>query len=286
LKTWQALFTIGLLATGMTVSIAGNSELPAGWKTPMGPKGTAYEAARRVFPGATLDMQDKLILAKDKLLRMPGTNKQRAELPEDTALDSPSIPLTIRSQGKTFTLMHWEGQRPEGSAKGGWGEGVAVVAVFPQGSIEPTDVAEVKQDRDTALGEVINLGEEDAIVVRNTHGNSGQFYTLTDLFHLREGRLRRIATGIFTLTANCCCVKAFDESLAWRTEPDGANPQKIIATVTLTHAPKEFIDGCGSKIKPRTETFENRYRWDATSGQYRDEGGSFDRLGKWNERNL
>jgi hypothetical protein len=286
MNTWQGLVAVGLLTTGMTVTMAEDSGMPHGWKTPMGPKGTAYEAARRIFPGATLDDQDKLVLDADKTLRMPGTTRRRAELPEGTTLDSPWFPLTIRSQGKTFTVLLWEGERPANSENGGMGPSVAVAAVFPQGSIEPTDVAELKQDRDTTLGEVIKLGEEDAFIVRNTHGNSGQFYTLTDLYHLRDGRLRRIDT-ILTLTNNCCCANAFGEGLSWRTEPDGANPPRIIATVTLNHAPKEFTDGCDRKLKPRTEIFESTYRWDATKGQYRDAGSNdFERLDKWNVRHM
>jgi len=222
MRTWQWLFVVGLMAGGIGIAMAGDTGLPPGWKTPMGPKGTALEAAKRIFPGATLDNQDKLVLADDKVLRMPGTTKQRAELPEGTALDAPWFPLTIRSQGKIFTVLHWEGERPDSSSSdnGGSGTSVAVVAVFPQGNIEPTDVAEVKQDRDTMLGEVIKLGDEDAFVVRSTHGNSGQFYMLSDLFHLRDGRLRRIATGIFTLTNHCCCADSFGEDLSWRTEPE------------------------------------------------------------------
>jgi len=281
-----AALLLSLLGLAASAFAGDKIELPPGWKTPMGPKGTALEAAKRIFPGATLDREDKLVLAGDKQLRMPGTSKDRAELPEGTTLSSPWYPLTVRSQGKTYTVLHWEGERQEHSDNGGWADGLAVVAVFAKDSIEPTDVAEVKQDRDTSLAGLVNLGDEDAFMVSSTHSNSAQGYALTDLFHLRDGRLRRIAAGIFTLSDNFGCAKSFDESLSWRTEPDGANPPQIIATVTLTHAPKEFTDGCKGRPQPRVEVFENRYRWDPARNQYRDAGGNLDRLYKWNERNV
>lgn len=278
------ILAIVLILAGL--AMAAGIELPPGWDTPMGLKGDAYDAARRIFPGASRNREDQLLLARDKALRMPGTSKKRADLPAGTVLSAPGFPLSVRSQGKKYMVLLWEGVRPEDSEDGGFGSEVAVLAVFPEGSIEPTDVAEVKQDRFTSLGQLVSLGDEDAFVVSSTHSNSGQGYALTDLFHLRDGRLRRIAGSIFTLSNNAGCSKSFEETLRWRTEPDGSNPPRIVATVDLIHSPGDFTKDCRPRPKAITETFENNYRWDAAKAMYRDAGGSLDRLYKWNERNL
>lgn len=281
----QALLAIAMLISG-TAALAVDSALPQGWKMPMGAQGTAYEAARRIFPDASLDNTDHLILAQDKTLRLPGTSKRRAELPQGTVLVAPWFPLSVRSQGKRYTVLLWEGIRPENSQDGGFGNEVAVIAVFADGSIEPTDVAEVKLDHSTSLGGVISLGDEDAFTLSSTHSNSAQGYALTDLFHLRDARLRRITSSVFTLSNNYGCSKSFVEKLSWRSEPDGANLPRVIARVNLIHAPKEFTADCSDKPVPRTESFENSYRWDIGKNLYRDAGGNLDRLYKWNERNL
>ena len=192
---WASVLAVG------TAYAMEKIEFPPGWKTPMGIESTALEAAMRIFPGANLNRNDNLVLTRDKMLRMPSTSKQRAALPKGTKLTEPWIPLTVRSEGKIYKILLLEGLRPEITEEGGWNDGVAVLAVFPQGSIEPTDVVEVKQDQATSLGEIVSIGREDAFVVRNTHSNSEQSYALTDLFHLRDGRLRRIAGSIFTLTS-------------------------------------------------------------------------------------
>ncbi|MFO1424581.1 MAG: hypothetical protein U1F70_13220 [Candidatus Competibacteraceae bacterium] len=266
------------------IQAAEDSQIRLGWNTAMGPAGTAYDAARRIFPGASKDKEENLTLTQDKVLRMPGTSKTRATLPKGTTLSSPES-LNVGSEGKQFKLLLWEGTRPDGGENGGFGESVAVLAVFPEGGIEPTDVAEVKQDRETFLSERVNLGGEDAFTVLNTHHNSNQGYVITDLFHLREGRLRHIA-NLFTLSSNCCCGESFKEELRWRAEPDGANPPRIVATVELTQAPKEFTEGCDPKPKPRVESFKKVYRWDAVKQRYLHESGDSGRLDKWNQQRL
>jgi hypothetical protein len=152
-----------------------------------------------------------LVLGQDKTLRMPGTSRQRAELPAGTTLAGVWLPLSVRSQGRKYTMLLWDGERPESSEDG----------------------------------------------------------------------------GIFTLSNNNGCDKgSFDEQLVWRVEADGANRPRLVATVALVHAPKDFVAGCTPMPKTATETFANTYRWDAAKGQYRDEGGNLDRLYKWNERHM
>ncbi|MDD2767577.1 MAG: hypothetical protein PHT19_02505 [Methylococcus sp.] len=276
---------IPLMLSALLVTAAAAGE-PQGWDLPMGKNATAYDAARRIFQGADKDKEGRFTLKRDKLLRMPGTAKTRADLPEGTRLEQPST-VTIRSQGKRFTVLLWNGTRPEDSGGGGFAEGIAVLAVFPEGSAEPTDVAELKTDRETFFGQpqLLNLGDEDAFTLINSHLNAGQEYLGTSLFHLREGRLRRIA-DILTLSATLGCDNAFREDLRWRTEPDGGRPPRIIASVDLVHNPKQEDEDCGRKLSPRTEQFQDSYRWDASKSQYLHEKGDSARLHKWNESQM
>ena len=273
---------LGLLVPG--VQAAENIQIPPGWDIAMGPKSTAYDAARHLFPGVTWDKEGNLVLTQEKVLRMPGTRKTRAVLPKGTTLTSPQS-LDVRSEGQRFKLLLWEGTRPDGDQDGGFGESVAILAVFPQNNIEPADVAEVKQDRNTALGEPINLGQEDAFTLLNTHHNSNQGYVITDLFLLREGRFRRIA-NLFTLSSNCCCGESFEEKPRWRVEPDSANPPRITAVVEMTRAPEAFTADCDPKPKPRSVSFEDVYRWNAVEKRYLRERGNIDRLDRWNQQHL
>jgi hypothetical protein len=271
-------------ATWLGAAVAAGA--PQGWDWPMANNATAYDAARRVFPGAEKDQAGSLTLKRDKLLRMPGTSKARADLPEGTRMETPSA-IAVRSQGKQFTVLLWNGTRPEPSEDGGFAEGVAVLAVFPAGSVEPTDVAEVKTDRETFFGEppLLALGAEEGFTLVNAHLNAGQEYAATTLFHLRDGRLRRIADA-FTLGSAGGCENSFRENLRWRAEPDGDNPPRVIATVDLIHNPEGDGEDCGRTAKPRTEQFQDSYRWDSGKGQYRHEKGNSERLDKWNESHM
>ena len=254
-----------------------------GWGRPVG-AGTALEAAQRIFSGATLEADGTLVLARDKILRLPGTSKTRAVLPAGTHLGPPEAEV-IRSQGTKYLVLLWEGARPDSSEDGGFGDAVAVLAAFPDGSGEPTDVEEVKLDRETYLGKGPDLITDDAFTVINAHHNSSQGYASTDLFHIRDGRLRRIA-NFFTLSANASCENAFQEDLNWRVEPDGEGPPRIIALLDLVHAPARFLDGCAKAPKPSTEHFQDSYRWNAAQGRYLHESGNSGRLQKWNEKNM
>lgn len=254
---------------------------PGGWALSLGP-GSALEAARRLFSGATQEADGSLVLAHDRLLRLPGTSKTRAQLPAGTRLSAPTA-LRVRSEGRPYTLLMWEGVRPDASGDGGFGEEVAVLAVLPEGSLDASDVAEVKGDRDTYLDQGPVLGSEDAFTVLNAHHNSSQGYASTDLFHLRDGRLRRIAS-VFTLSSLINCQDAFQEDLQWRVEPDGDGPPRILAQLTLTHAPALMRSGCDRMPRTRNEHFEDRYRWNAAQKRYLHEGGNSDRLDRWNDQ--
>lgn len=275
-----------LLSAWLTLAPAQTRAAAPGWDEPIGSGGRALDAALRLFPGAALDGGERLVLAREKVLRLPGTSAERAPLPAGTRLQAPSGALHLRSEGRRYTVLLWEGERPEGANGGGFGEGVAVLAVVPEGQVEPTDVAEVKRDRFTGLGPRVDLGAEDGFLLFNTHHNAGQGYQLADLFHLRGGRLRRVVDGLFTLSASTGCRGSFEQTLAVRTEPDGAGPRAIVLEVERVLEPPDQVRDCPRARAPRRERFADRWRWDAGRGMYRREGGTLDRLVRWNERRM
>lgn len=226
--------------------------------------GKAQRPARAPFADVATSGDSGITLTQDKELRMPGTSKARAYLPEGTQL-SLTTTIKVRSQGKVYEVELWDGARPESSEEGGFGDTVAVLAVFPQGAKEPTDVAEVKQDRETYLNEkLISLGGDDAFEVYNAHLNAGEDYNITSLFHLRNGRLRRIAEiGTYSASSGKCR-DSFRENLHWETQPQANGLPTVVADVETIHAPK---DDCPRGKERRTHKREV-YRWDAAKDRY------------------
>ena len=251
-----------------TVVSAAPPATPTGWSTPLGPGKTAIDGARRIFPGGTLD-GDTFELTEDKILRMPGTSKDRADLPAGTTLQAPDS-VTIRAQGRRYTLLMWDGERPTSSENGGFGDSIAVLAVFPEGSAEPTDVAEVRQDRETYLiaGGTPTLGPDDTFTVVNTHLNAGEEFVITSLFHLRDRRLRRIAE-VFTESA-MGCTGSVVETPSWKIGAvKGGEYPELISVVDVVKNPAAYTKDCEApRPKERRLHYEDRYRWDALKKQY------------------
>lgn len=230
----------------------------------------AENPSRGVFPGAHLDKDSAVVLTRDLVLRMPGTSKDRADLPKGTQLNRVKA-IKLRSQGKVYEVELWGGIRPEESNEGGWGNTVAVLAVIPEGAKAPTDVAEVKLDRETYLDEhLLSLGEDEAFQIFNTHLNTGEEFNITSLFHLRDGRLRRIAE-IFTKGERAInCAESFTESLHWELDTKGDGMPNIVAHVEKVIAPKNVTnEDCPKrKIKERRLHSRTTYRWDGSKERY------------------
>ena len=243
------------------------------------------ERAAHAFGAGQVAPEGGWTLARDKQLRLPGTSRERARLPAGTTLRLAAT-LQVKEGGRLHDVQLWQGQRPGSESDGGFGDEVAVLAVFAAGQAAPIDVAEVKTDRFTGFpsAPLIKLtAADDAFVLHNTHHNAGQPYTSASLFHLRQGRLRRIAV-VDLLGELSGCARAFDESLEWLTEPDMAPLPIVVARVTLVHAPRASTGGCeGHRPVERREVFEDRWRWDSAKGQYRHQGGTLDRLDRWND---
>ena len=124
---------------------------------------------------------------------------------------------------------------------------------------------------------------DDAFVLLNHHANAGQPYTQASLFHLQQGRLRCVAV-VDLLGELSGCAKAFEEKLDWRTEADGQALPISVARVVRVLAPRSAQEGCdGKPAAERHDVFERRWRWDANRAQYMLQGGTLDRLARWNE---
>lgn len=225
---------------------------------------------RSLIAGARLEADSTLVLTRDTLLRMPGTSKARASLPAGTRL-SRITSNRVRAQGKTYEVELWSGTRPDAADDGGFGESVAVLAVFPQGKPEPTDVAEVQTDRETYLrGKLVPLGNDDAFEIVNAHLNAGEDYNDVSLFHLREGRLRRIAQIGIGAQRGGDCRESFQQRIHWIVEAVGSGMPDVVADLETIRAPAEIVkeDCPGRKVRQRSEHVRTSYRWDAAKDRY------------------
>jgi hypothetical protein len=280
-----AWFLRALLMTVATVLPCAQGALAAtaGFELP---PALISQRAQQVF-GPLQHDADGAAMRETRRLRLPGTSRERADLPAGTRLRLAAA-HRVRENGRPHDVMLWRGDRPEGAdGGGGFQDQVAVLAVFRAGEAAPIDVAEVQTDRMTYFAEpaVRPLGaQDDAFDIVNHHANAGQPYAEHSLYHLRGGRLRRIVQ-IDLLGEFSGCAKAFEQTIAWGTEPDAAQPlQRIVAEVTVQFAPKAHTTDCRPRPSPRQQVYSARYRWDATADRYRAEpGGTLDKLARWNE---
>lgn len=228
------------------------------------------EPLRKIVGDARFDGKTTLVLTRDVQLRMPGTTKVRAWLPDGTRLTRFTA-IHVRAEGKTYEVELWTGTRPNADGEGGFGERVAVLAVFPVGAAAPTDVAEVQTDRETYLRDkLVSLGADDAFEVVNAHLNAGEDHNLVGLFHLRGGRLRRIAELRIGSQQDGSCQNTFQQRVHWRVASTGAPLPDITADVETIHAPKDLIEeACpGRKPKQWSEHVRTPYRWDRNQNRY------------------
>lgn len=233
------------------------------------------QGARAVFPHAARPTaDDTIVITRDLALRVPGTSKVRADLPADTQLTRFGS-LPVRAQGKVYTVELWVGDRPA-DGEGGFGPHVAVLAVFPPGATAPTDVAEVATDRETYLAKnVVPLGPDDAFGIYNAHLNAGEEFNVVTLFHLRDGRLRRIAEAGTDSVRGANCARSTRESVTWHAQGAGPLPPVVADVETIT-APADIVaeDCPGRKVAERRAHARTTYRWDARQGRYvRERGG-------------
>jgi hypothetical protein len=215
-----------------------------------------------------------MVLTRDRELRMPGTTKVRAELPKDTRLARETA-IKVRAQGEVYEVQLWKGTRPDASGEGGFGESVAVLAVYPENAPAPTDVAEVQTDRESYLNDkLVALGGDDAFAVFNPHLNAGEDYNLTSLFHLRNGRLRRV-DEIATYAARAAnCALSSRQALHWDVAASPTPMPPIVADVETVRAPAEIAkEDCPQRKVAERRTHERTtYRWNARQARYVKEG--------------
>jgi len=246
---------------------------------------TAKKLLSSVFKDIREDQESvDLVTVSPKVLRVPGA-KERTVLPEGTRFTSFKA-MWVRGDGRRYFVMFWDTE----SYMGAPNFGASIIAIFPECSVEPLDVANVRSADYCSLGNRLSLGPDDAFTIDNSHRNSSQSYLYTDMFHIHDGRLQRIAS-VPMLSVQAGCENSFDETLIWRTEPDAGSPYlKIVATVTLIKRPGEYERDSGhcpkSQKSWRKEVFGETYRWNNTKKQYVGPIKPFERLKRFNEKNL
>lgn len=267
---WLCLTGTGLAANASAdASVFDAPILPGDARTPAA-------LARKVFPGLDETGADGPVTAREQVLRQPGT-KERFTLPAGARLTG-ATPLAVRGDGRSHLLVLWQFEADTDTPGGG----AAVLSVFPEGDLAPTDVVSVQTDAfcDLGDGKLLPLGPDEAFFLRNHHFNSDQSYLDTGLYHVVSGRLRRIAQ-VFTLSVRGGCDTAFDERLDWRTQarPGAALPD-VTATVRL--APGE---GCRKgPLGAAAREFRETYRHDAHLGRYVARGDGFAALDAFNAK--
>jgi hypothetical protein len=236
-----------------------------------------------VFKGARPDsLTGEMVTASDKVLRRPGS-KERTTVPAESGLESFEA-IWVRGDGRRYLVMFWTAKTEATEVPG---HDACILAVFPQGSAEPQDVAEVKTDMFCTLGQdpLPSLGPDDAFSVLNHHSNSNQSYLDTTLFHIHQGRLR-VAASVFTLSVRGLCQDSFQEALTWRGEPrDGSPYPRLLATVTLTSGPQgDERSGCpqGQRAN-RQKVFTGVFAWDKAKERYLAQGKGLEALDRFNQ---
>lgn len=242
--------------------------------------------ARAVF-GALETTDDGSTMREPRRLRLPGTSRERAMLPIGTRLRLQAT-HRVHEAGRAHDLLMWHGERPGAGLPGGFDVDVTVLAVFRAGESAPIDVAEVQTDRQTYFADPAVLAlspTDDAFELVNHHANAGQPYALNALYHLRGGRLRRIAE-IDLLGSFAGCAKSFEQTLRWRSVPDeGRALPRLVAEVQVVHAPLVHTEACRPRPAVRRTLYQAAWRWDAAGDRYRAEpGGTLEKLARWNER--
>ncbi|MHB8138120.1 MAG: hypothetical protein ACYDGO_06985 [Smithellaceae bacterium] len=246
---------------------------------------TSKKLLSSVFKGIREDPESvDLVTVSEKALRVPGS-KERTVLPEGTRFTSFKA-IRVRGDGRRYLVMFWDTESNAGAPN----FGASVIAIFAEDSAEPLDVANVKSTDFCSLGNRLSLGPDDAFTIDNSHSNSSQSYFHTDMFHIHDGRIKRIAS-VPMLSIQAGCEDSFDETLTWRTEPDAGSPYlKVVATVTLIKRPGEYERDSGncpkSKKSWRKEVFMETYRWNNAKKQYVGPIKPFERLKRFNEKNF
>jgi len=258
------------------------------WDAPIEKKSglTSKKLLSSVFKGIREDSESvDLVTISEKVLRVPGS-RERTVLPEGTRFTSFKA-IRVRGDGRRYLVMFWDTESYTGAPD----FGASIIAIFPEGSPEPLDIANVRSADYCSLGKILSLGPVDAFTIDNSHSNSSQSYLYTDLFHIHDGRLQRIAS-VPMLSVQAGCENSFDETLTWRTELlDAGSPYlKIVATVTLIKRPGDYERDSGncpkSKKSWRKEVFWETYRWNNVKKRYVGPIKPFERLKRFNEKNF
>lgn len=284
------LFTIicvGALALAGLGPNDAHAELLADLDAPVsaGSKLTWSTLVGKALRGVRVDAKSGERLTARELVLRRIEEEERTVVPEGSPVSSVEA-VWARGDGKRYVVLLIGVKSDEIPVPGG---GATLLAAFPEGSAEPQDVADVKEDVFCSFDEpaTIALGPDDGVLVSSSHHNSSQGYQQSALYHVKGGRLRKV-DSIFTLRARGACGSSFEEELTWKAQPEKGTPYPtVVASVTLTPTkaePEEQCEGTENPIGP--ETFSAIYRFDDATGRYELAGGNMEKLERFNMDNL
>jgi len=132
---------------------------------------------------------------------------------------------------------------------------------------------------------LVSLGDDDAFLIVNAQLNAGESFATESLFHVPDGRLRRIPTESSEATSGDGCKNVFRDELHWRSEAAASGgPPTVIAEIDTIASPRDDTTACDRGHKPAEKSTQvrHRYRWDAVHGPLCAGGGNTWRLaGRW-----
>ena len=225
----------------------------------------ARQLALAIFPQSPPSPDaDGILLAADALLRRAGSPEQ-ARLPARTRLHHYSE-RRVRSQGRLYRLALWEATPP--SSADSAAQAAAVLALFPEDSLEPLDVLEVKTDLQTRFGDAATpmLGESETFSIVNLRNAPQRQFSETVLFHVHGDRLHPI-TSIFTQAMQGSCANAYRQILHWATEHDDGPYPRLKAQMEMRPAQSgEHAEPCAQR--PSRQQQIGQWRWHPVRERY------------------
>ena len=194
---------------------------------------------------------------------------------------------SITSDGRQVIILQLD-LSAEGANQGTPYEGeAALLAAFSTDATPKLlDVMDVKTDRFTDFWDaqpVFQLNSQHgAVVIHNTHFNSGESYDDLQVLFL-DGERFKVITGIFLLNTQGCGATV-TETPSFRALPDPRKYPKLIVKVTV----KKEADSqeCSRKSPAYTKYYEGVFYWNPAKGEYQGNSRQLNALDKFNRNRL
>lgn len=183
-----------------------------------------------------------------------------------------------------LSLWHAEAETLDVDVPGG---GADILAVFVPTQSLPVDKLNVKLDRTTGLAQTtLQLGQNEAFVVNNSHHNAGQAYLISTLFQLYQGKLQAI-DSIFTLSAQGMC-DSFRETLTWYAHKHAPArfPSFTAQVQLLWQSEHGDSEDCRAGKVLKNRVFSKTYHWNRSKHRYEGQDQQFQDLQRFNAQNV